>query len=100
MEEITDCGLNIPETLRHTVTCGTFAGGNHSKLLGRWPSPSRLQPHISGRWRMEDGDAVEIKSGGMSTNAGSFTGVFGLDRSGKVGNFIYYFAPCRRHFCG
>lgn len=66
MEEITDCGLNIPEALKHTATYGrTSTRGNRSKLLGRWPTSSRLQLHISTRWRMEDGDVVEIKGEGM-----------------------------------
>lgn len=88
MDEITDCGLNIPEVLRHTATCGTTsARGNRSKLLGRWPTPRHplpVLPHISGRWRMEDGDVVEIKSGGMRRETrDSFTGMFGLSRNGE-----------------
>ncbi|EFN63590.1 hypothetical protein EAG_04864 [Camponotus floridanus] len=58
IEEIRDCGLNIPETkaycnVQHDLLS---TGGNRSKLLGRWPNPSCPQPHICDCWRIEDGD--------------------------------------------
>jgi len=57
-----------------------------------------LRSLANGRWR-RSGDK-EWRNERGEYECGVALPVFGLSRSGKVGNFIYYSVSCRKHFCG